>query len=75
MPEVTTVPAKYVFLDVVGFTQKLGSAREFFEGGGRRPSEFHAHFITSAGQQRLRKDWPDIWREFGLDAYSNIDQQ
>jgi len=43
--------------------QKLGDAGRFYEGEGDL-SEFGAHFATPQEQRKLKREWPDIWKEF-----------
>ncbi|MGA3335389.1 MAG: adenylate/guanylate cyclase domain-containing protein [Terracidiphilus sp.] len=50
---------------------ELENAIRLFEGGGSS-SEFGAHFVTPEGQNKLKKDWPNIWEELNLEAHSNL---
>jgi class 3 adenylate cyclase len=54
---------------VVG--NELEGAKEYFEGGGS--ARFGAHFVTPEGQKKLKNDWPNIWQELNLEAYSNLE--
>lgn len=51
---------------------ELGHARYFFEGSWSI-ANFGAHFDSPEGQKKLRVDWPEIWKEFNLEAHSNLE--
>jgi len=53
---------------------ELRSDRRFFERGGTA-AIWGLHFVSPEGQRKLKKDWPDIWERFNLEASSNLEPQ
>lgn len=46
--------------------ERLRSYDKYFKEGTRYISDYR--FINSEGSEKLRKEWPEIWKEFDLDS-------
>jgi hypothetical protein len=61
----------WVICDLSTFLEKecLSDYWEYFE----RSFNFSSHFVTTGGREKLKREWPSIWKEFGFED-TDLDQ-